>query len=173
MRFVAFIFGTTFLLPVLSVIDALKLSRPHIHISRLAQYSTPRLFFLCGWSCICLIARLQLHVSLVAMLDLVRKQTEGIKSCFYFEVLSSKCTQAIFCLFYQLKLECFFIPLAQTLNYFLFDCGIVFLAVVNCHCTYRHLDFCLFKHHPGPIIEVVPTCCASCSVLQLSGFNLD
>ena len=47
MRFVAFSTGTTFLLPPVSFVLVLKLSRPCIHTREWVQYSTPGLNFLC------------------------------------------------------------------------------------------------------------------------------
>ena len=54
MRSVAFSVGTTFLLPPVSFVAALKLSRPRIHTSEWVQYSTPGLFF-CEWRCVYLL----------------------------------------------------------------------------------------------------------------------
>ena len=52
MRFITFSIGTTFLLPPISFVTGLKLSKPCIHTSEWVQYSTPGLFFLCEWRCV-------------------------------------------------------------------------------------------------------------------------
>ena len=80
MRFVALFKGNTFLLPPVSFVSALKLSRPVIYTSEWVQYSTSRLF-LCEWRCVYLLEPISFSGNILLAVFLMQFQ---FFFCFFF-----------------------------------------------------------------------------------------